>query len=180
MNVVVSPALIEWSNVLLGAGISAAFAIAIGGVWVRGTGVVGGWFLERRGEIRGTWYEILAPCDDKPERIDIVKLHQRGQRIHGHIERLRPEKTGSNAKWRFAGYVHGNVVVCVFFTTTPKNDPSSYGVINMHRDPAHPDALYRGYYTRPDFAPYEEFVGEGISRRPISWQREHPDTCRYR
>jgi hypothetical protein len=59
---------------------------------------------------------------------------------------------------------------------TPKNDPSSYGVINMHRDSDHPDALYRGCYTRPDFAPYEQFIGEGISPRPIIWQREHPDT----
>jgi hypothetical protein len=162
---------IDWTGVLVGAGISAVLALAIGALWTSGRGAVLSWYLLRRGEIRGVWYEILEPYEDKPRRVDKVKVRQRGQRIFGHIERLRPRGHG---KWRFAGYVHGNVVVSVFFTTTPKKDPSSYGVINMYRDPSH-EGRYCGYYTRPNFASFEAFVGSGLPRMPIVWQRQRPE-----
>jgi hypothetical protein len=86
---------------------------------------------------------------------------------------VRP--VGRRGKWRFKGYIHGNVVVCVFYTTTPKEDPSSYGVISVHREPPGSGRGYRGYYTRPDFEPLSGFTTDGLARRPIAWQRENPE-----
>ena len=168
-------AVIHWSSIGLGACLSVVIAAIAGAIWRKGTGIVGGWFSLRHGEIRGTWYAVLAPYGTSKKRVDRMRIHQRGQKIWGQIERVQPR--GTNAKWRFDGYVHGNAVVCVFYTMSPKEDPTSYGAINVHRDPAD-RAVYRGYYTRPDFESYETFIGEGLPRRPIAWQRQHPHDAR--
>ncbi len=167
-------AAINWPSIAIGA-VASVLGAGIGGfIWSRGVvGVAGNWFSSRRGEIRGTWYAILEPFDPDPKRVDKMHVRQRGQRVFGTIERVRPP--ARRGKWRFSGYVHGNVVVCVFYTTTPKEDPTSYGVIAVHREPKGSGGGYRGYYTRPDFEPLSSFTSDGLPRRPIAWQREHPD-----
>jgi hypothetical protein len=165
-------AAVDWASILVGALVSAVAGLLLAAVWLRGTVALSGWFRQRYGEVRGKWYSTLSPFDDSPERVDEMLVRQRGPRIWGTIERVRPG--GHKGKWRFRGYTHGNVVVCVFYTTF-MNDPSSYGVICVHRDPRQP-GTYRGYYTRPDFEGYEKFLpdGDGLSRRPIVWTRQDP------
>ncbi len=150
----------------------------IGFVWLRSSTAMADWINLRRGEMGGKWFGLLLEIGDAPERIDAYRVRQRGQRLVGHIERMRP--SGRKGKWRMVGYVHGNVVVCLFYTKTPGNDPSSYGVICLHRVPGYgDDGVYRGYYTRPEFEPFDRFVDGSIATRPIVWQRIHPDVKRF-
>src|SRR4051794_26362113 len=97
---------IDWESIAIGA-VASVVAAGIGGIlWARGAGAAGTWFSQRHGEIRGTWYAILDPFESDPKRVDRMRVHQRGQRIFGTIERVRP--AGSHGKWRFRGYIHGN------------------------------------------------------------------------
>lgn len=171
-------AAIDWSSLIVKAVASAIVTGTAGILWLRGSGVIADWVAQRRGEIRGQWFAVLPEIGDAPERIDAVRIRQRGQRLVGHIKRIRPPtRTG---KWRMVGYVHGSVVVCVFHTKTPGNDPSSYGVICVHRVPGHgAQGVYCGYYTRPEFEPFDRFVDGSLATRPIIWQRTHPDAERY-
>lgn len=166
-------AAINWPSIVIGAVASVLAAGILGLIWTRGAGAAGSWLSQRHGEIRGTWYGILDPFESDPKRVDKMRIRQRGQRVYGTIQRVRPPSR--RGKWRFSGYIHGNVVICVFWTTTPKEDPTSYGVITVHREPTGSGGGYRGYYTRPDFEPFRNFITRGLPRRPIAWQREHPD-----
>lgn len=168
-------AAISWPSVVLGSFLSVLLGALLRALWLKTSGAMGGWYA-KRGEIRGTWYAILGAYEGSPERIDKMTVRQRGQRLSGQIRRMRP--AGNQQSWKFVGYIHGNAVVVVFYTTSPKEDPTSYGAINVHRDPSKPGLVYRGYYTRPDFEPYEAFVGGGLRRRPIVWQRPNPDAER--
>lgn len=167
-------AFLDFGSLLAKAIVSAIVTAALGVAWVRSSRVVGDWFSQWGGEMRGKWYGVLPEIGDVPQRIDTYRIHQRGQRLVGHIERIRPN--GRKGKWRLVGYVHGTVVVCLFYTKTPSKDPSSYGVICVHRVPGQSeDGAYRGYYTRPEFEPFERFLDGSIATRPIIWQRVHPD-----
>lgn len=160
---------------LLGKAILSAVVTAVVGVaWVRSSDAIKDWFARRGGEMQGKWYGVLPTVGDAPQRIDSYEIRQRGQKLVGHIERIRPN--GREGKWRLVGYVHGTVVVCLFYTKTPSKDPSSYGVICVHRVPGpSEDGAYRGYYTRPEFEPFQHFVDGSLATRPIIWQRAHPD-----
>jgi hypothetical protein len=167
-------ALLDLGSVVVKAVASAIVASAIGVAWARSSHAMADWFSQRGGELRGKWYGILPAVGEAPDRIDSYRIHQRGQKLTGHIERIRPN--GRKGKWRLVGYVHGTVVVCLFYTKTPGKDPSSYGVICVHRVPnSNEDGAYQGYYTRPEFEPFANFVSGGIATRPITLQRRHPD-----
>lgn len=164
---------LDWTSLIVGAALSGLVASVGGALWLRSSGIVVDWF-SRRGELRGTWYGVLPAYENAPERVDVYRIRQRGGRLSGHVKRIKPH--GRDGKWRIVGYVHGNVVVCVFHTTIPAVDASSYGVICVHREPNHGTATtYHGYYTRPDFEPYENFLDGSLSTRPFTWQRDHPD-----
>jgi hypothetical protein len=171
-------AFIDLGSLLVKAVISVIVAAIIGAIWLRSSNALTDWITLRRGEIGGQWFGVLLETGDVTERIDTYRIRQRGQRLVGHIKRLRP--SDRKGKWRLVGYVHGNVVVCLFHTKTPGNDPSSYGVICVHRVPGYgEEGVYRGYYTRPEFEPFERFLNGSIATRPIILQRIHPDTKRY-
>jgi hypothetical protein len=172
-------AFLNFGSVLAKAIFSTIVAAAVGLAWARSSRAAKDWFLQRGGEMQGEWYGLLSAIGDAPERIDTYRIHQRGQKLTGHIERIRP--AGRKGKWRLVGYVHGPVVVCLFYTKTPGKDPSSYGVICVHRVPGpSEDGAYQGYYTRPEFEPFDNFLNGSLGTRPITWQRVHPDECRQK
>jgi hypothetical protein len=172
------PAGLDIGSLLGKATLSVIIAAILGVIWVKFSSRTKDWLAQRRGEIRGDWFGILPEVGNAPERIDEYRIRQRGQRLMGEIHRIRPD--GRKGKWKISGYMHGSVVVCVFHTTTPGNDPSSYGVICVHRVPGlGEESLYRGYYTRPEFEAFERFREGSLTTRPIIWQRKHPDQMRY-
>lgn len=139
------------------------------------------WLASWRGEFRGTWYEIVPAWRDQPERIDRLKVRQRGQRITVSAQRLRPGGAEQGRRWRMTGYVHGNVLVGIFHITTPNVDASSFGTFTLHRDSSVKESsVWRGTYVRPDSEPLEVIVAGNQPQRPIVWQRAHPDQRPYR
>lgn len=176
-------AVVQWDSVLIGACVSVVIGGVLRALWRRGSGAFVDRLMRRHGEIRGEWFAILPEFVDREgnaqvERIDHMVIRQRGQRLFGQIRRVRPRSDdGKERRWQLYGYTHGNTVVCLFYTLSPQSDPTSYGAINVHRDPARRD-VYRGFYTRPDYDPYKNFTEKGLARRPIVWQRPDPNDRR--
>jgi hypothetical protein len=171
-------AFLEIGSVVAKAIISAAVVGIAGFFWARSRTAFMDWLTLRRGEVHGKWYGILPAVGDTPERIDTYRVRQRGQTLVGNIKRIRP--SDREGQWKLVGYVHGPVIVCVFYTKTPGVDPTSYGVICAHRVPnLGEEGVYRGYYTRPEFEKYERFVDGDLTTRPFIWQRIDPDQKRY-
>jgi hypothetical protein len=155
---------------LIGAILGAAVTLAVQGVvafvnYLRET---------RAGEFSGIWFGILPASGGKPERHEKMTIRVRRNAFRASIRRIAP-LSEVGRQWRMQGYVHGNVLVAFFYTTSPRIDPSSYGIIALHRDPTRKDAiLWRGYYERPDANTMAEVVSFNVERHPLVWQRERP------
>lgn len=132
-----------------------------------------------RREFSGRIYAILPPSGGKEERWDVMRIRQAGQRLTGSIKRVKPD-TERGCKWKFIGYSHGNTIVSVFFTTDPRRDSSSYGVMVMHRNPEIKDrAVWQGYYVRPDLHGLESIKNSDVARYPLIWQKQDPHVRNY-
>jgi len=164
-------ATIDLPSAAVGALLGAALQLLL----ITGDRFIASW----RGEFRGTWYQILPPWRNQPERIDRLTVRQRGQRIRVSVKRLGPHSE-TKRRWKMTGYVHGNVLVAVFYTTTPKEDSSSYGVLTLHRDTQIKESsVWRGTYNRPDTEPLDVIRQGCATNRPIVWQRKSPDNHNY-
>jgi hypothetical protein len=132
-----------------------------------------------RREFAGRIYAILPPSGGKNERIDRMWIRQRGQRIQGNIKRISPPSERGR-QWKMTGYTHGNLIVATFSTTAPRLDPSSYGVIVLHRDPKVTDCgVWRGYYVRPDLYGLAAVDSAELTRYPYVWQQLDPGIRNY-
>jgi len=130
----------------------------------------------RGGEFSGVWFGVLPASGGKTDRHERMVIRLRGNAFHATIRRISP-RSEAGRKWLMRGYVHGNVLVAEFHTTAPKMDPSSYGVLVLHRDPNKKDAIvWRGYYERPDSNNMSEVVNFEVERHPLSWQRIDPQS----
>lgn len=127
-----------------------------------------------RQEFSGTIYAILPPSGGKAQRIEKMRVRQHGQRIQVKIKRISPPSE-QGRHWKMAGYTHGNLIVGTFSTTAPRIDPSSYGVIVLHRDPNVKECgVWRGYYVRPDLYGIQAITTADITRYPLIWQQMNP------
>lgn len=133
------------------------------------------WVTARGSEMTGEWFQVIPEWEGDPPRHDRLSVKQSDHRLEIEARRLRPH--GERARrWRITGYLHGNVLVAVFYTLVPKEDPSSYGVIIMHRDRINGKAVWRGTYARPDRDNLATIQSGALERRPIVWQRDDPAT----
>lgn len=131
-------------------------------------------YQSRNGEFAGQWYSVIPPAAGDVERRDAIRVRQRGLKLSIVAKRYMPPAEKGRV-WKMAGYCHGNVLVAVFFTTTPRRDPTSYGVITLHRDSATRGAnVWRGNYLRPGLADLESMVRGRLPEHPIIWQQERP------
>jgi hypothetical protein len=127
-----------------------------------------------RQEFSGTVYAILPPSGGKGERIEKMRIRQHGQRIQVKIRRISPAEEAGR-RWKMMGYTHGNLIVGTFTTLDPRTDPSSYGVMVLHRDPEIKECgVWRGYYVRPDLYGIEAITAADVARYPLIWQQLNP------
>jgi hypothetical protein len=133
------------------------------------------WATARGSEMTGEWFQVIPEWDGDPPRHDHLSIKQTGHRLEIEARRLRPH--GERARrWKIDGYLHGNVLVAVFYTLVPKEDPSSYGVIVLHRDRINGKAVWSGTYARPDRDSLATVQEGAFEQRPIIWQRDDPAT----
>jgi hypothetical protein len=158
-------------SALLGAVVTLAIQGAISGLmYVRES---------RNGEFTGTWYAVLPASSGKAERREVMRVRQRRQVLAVSIRRYSPPEE-SGRRWRMTAYVHGNILIGLFYTRVPKRDPSSYGAILLHRDDSVKDCMvWRGYYVRPDGNTLAEIVDLRAERHPIVWQQLRPEQRLY-
>jgi hypothetical protein len=129
---------------------------------------------QSRGEFSGRWYAVSPATGKEPERRDKLRIRRRNHTLSIVANRYYPAEERGHA-WRLSGYFHGNIIVMIFYTTTPRRNPSSFGVVVLRRDPAiRETSIWRGYYLRPA----EHADGEAI-RYPILWQRVPPEKKNY-
>jgi hypothetical protein len=133
----------------------------------------------RNGEFTGVWYGILPTSGGKDERREVMRVRQKGQVLYISIKRYYPlDERGR--RWKMTAYLHGNILIGVFYTTIPKKDPSSYGAILLHRDYAVKNCtVWRGYYVRPDSNTLSDIVNMRADRFPIVWQSVKPEERSY-
>lgn len=145
-------------------------------------GVAAGFIAIRqytRQEFSGTIYGILPPSGGKGERVEKMRIRQRGQRIQVRIRRISPSREAGR-HWKMTGYTHGNLIVGTFSTIDPRVDPSSYGVMVLHRDPEIKECgVWRGYYIRPDLYGIKAVTTADVARYPIVWQQISPAIHNY-
>jgi hypothetical protein len=132
-----------------------------------------------RQEFSGTVYAVLPPSGGKAERIERMRIRQHRQRIQVRIRRVSPPQERGR-RWKMVGYTHGNLIVGTFSTLAPRIDPSSYGVIVLHRDPTVTECgVWRGYYVRPDLYGIEAITSADSTRYPLVWQQVNPEVRNY-
>lgn len=128
----------------------------------------------RHGEMHGKWYEVLDEYNGLKERLDVVIIKQRGNRIYGSMKRLLPTEE-SHRRWCFEGYVRGNHMVVIFHIKNPRADPASYGTVVLRRDMSNRnEVVWRGCYTRPEFTSNEDIDRGSIPMGKMHWQRSRP------
>lgn len=130
-------------------------------------------------EFSGRMYQILPAFASNGERIDKVRIRQRGAKLTGTIRRISPSEEVKR-KWCFAGYYYGETVVVVFYTKVLRIDPASFGVMVLRRDHDIRDCgVWRGFYARPKYEGTGPPNGPGVSNNPIVWQRINPSIKNY-
>ena len=136
-------------------------------------------YQSKNGEFAGQWYSVVPPVRGNVERRDTIRVRQRGLKLSIVAKRYMPAAEKGQL-WRMTGYCHGNVLVAVFYTRTPRRDPTSYGVLTLHRDHTVQGAnVWKGYYLRPDLASLEAINRGEVPRYPIVWQQVDPEEQNY-
>ncbi len=131
--------------------------------------------IDRRGRFAGVWYQEILPIDGVPRRLDTVHLSQDGPLLFGEFHRNSPPEE-EDRKWSIHGYAHGNRAVFSFFTITPNQDPSSFGMIALARDSHNKRSqAWYGVYYRPDNEDFADLANGHMLARPIAWQRTPKD-----
>jgi hypothetical protein len=127
------------------------------------------WWTTRKSEMSGEWLEVLPERNEAPHREDRLTIRQSGHLLDIDVRRLVPHAENKK-RWAMRGFVQGDVLVAVFYTKTPKDDASSYGVIILHRDTASRSAAWTGVYFRPNGESLSA-IEDGSEARPILWKR---------
>lgn len=102
------------------------------------------WVRMRRGVLTGDWDQVIPAQNNQPEKKDHVECRHVGDSISGDIHRVTPTNE-KNKSWGFEGRVRGDLIFLVFWTTNEKDNPGSYGTIQLHRMP---DGFCEGHYER--------------------------------
>ena len=138
-----------------------------------------GVYQSGRGEFSGRWYSVCPAVGHEPERRDRLSIKQRGSRLFVMARRYHPETERGNV-WKMRGYLHGNILVAIFYTTTPGRNPSSYGTLLLHRDSTVRGAIvWRGTYRRPTDTDLSSIVAGKVAEWPIVWQHVAPEKTNF-
>jgi hypothetical protein len=159
------------SGALVGSGVTLAIRVGLELARTR--------YHAKYGEFTGRWYAILTPSGAKGERREVMRVKQHGQVLQISIRRYSPpEEVGR--RWKMLAYCHGNILIGVFYTIVPKQDPSSYGAILLHRDRSVTEcSVWRGYYVRPNGNSLDQIMRADVERHPLVWQQVKPELRSY-
>lgn len=165
----------NWSEIIVGAIVGAIFGSILQSIVT----AYSRFRRSRKGEWHGKWYEVLPPFQGLPERWDEIEIRQDGNRLSGTARRISPLRE-TKRKWVFEGYVSGSRMIGFFYLTDQKIDPASYVTVIMARDShARHEAVWRGFYTRPEFLS-PDAIAHGESNTGIMWwQRSHPADSKH-
>lgn len=122
----------------------------------------------RTGELAGTWDQQVLDENGVVAKLDEVRCRHYGTHIKGTIRRIDPIDQQSK-RWRFYGEVRHKLLFCIYFTTSAKKNPGSYGTIQLH---ILNNGLLEGFYVRiKETADDEMKLASELSRVRLKWVR---------
>jgi hypothetical protein len=119
-------------------------AVLVGGLVIEGGRHILNRIHEKRGMLTGEWqqcvYDSDAP-DALPNKHDVVKARQRGDRVEADITRQHP--ADQRRRWHFVGRYQDGLLFGHFWSVTPRYP--SYGTIVMRQENT---GGFAGFYVR--------------------------------
>lgn len=124
------------------------------------------------GTLAGTWWCVIPPYREEPEKIDLVDLRPAGENLVAKVRRTKPVSQDQR-RWEFVGKVRGNFLFGMFYTQTPDINALSYGTVQLYRENAEGTA-WGGFYVRLEINAHRDGWSEQLEPIPLSWTRSSP------
>jgi len=130
------------------------------------------WWDERRGPLRGRWWQHIPPFQNEPEKLDKMTMrhNSRDGTLAATIERELPQ---AGKKWKFDGYVRDSLIFGVFLNDDPNE--MSYGTMRLIVS-ASDKSRWTGEYTRLHLDQKSGKLISTILNVPVTWSRGRPAT----
>ncbi len=123
----------------------------------------------KRGELTGTWEQIIYDKDHNITKKDIVNLKHNHftKKIEGKIKREIP-KDHCRKEWIFQGIIRGNMLFMIFWSSDVSVNPGSYGTIQLNE--VHEGKL-TGFYIRPNAEGIDGDLLYELNKTTMEWKR---------
>lgn len=96
------------------------------GIW----SIIKGFFAGRKGELSGSWHQIIPRQDNEPEKLDLVRCKHTNSRVYGTITRLNPSNQVEK-EWEFEAKLRNDLFFGVFWPKDSSINPGSYGTLQL-------------------------------------------------
>lgn len=130
------------------------------------------WFYRkiRRGNLSGTWYQVIPSWEGEPEKLDLVECVHYRDTITGKIRRLKPENQRYKS-WEFTTKIRRNLIFGIFLSDDVRKNPGSYGTLQLNMlNENHLQGFYVRLTVSP-LSPNEATFTDELRRIPFQWKR---------
>lgn len=121
--------------------------------------------------LEGTWWMHSPEFHDEPIKVHRVELERDGLNLSARMYRIEPG-TDRELEWKFQGRVQGHDIVGIYYTMNPRENPLSYGTVQLCRSPGREEA-WTGSYGRLNVTESDQDDDAWV-RVPVTLQRQHP------
>ncbi len=127
--------------------------------------------LTNRGNLSGTWYQLIPPSGNEPKKMDLIECIHEGDTLTGKIKRLEPQDQRFKS-WEFTIKVRQNFAFGFFWADNVRVNPGSYGTLQLNMlNETH----LQGFYVKLIAAPMlqeDTRFSEELHRTPLQWKRQ--------
>lgn len=125
----------------------------------------------RRGELTGTWRQIIPPFEGEPEKLANVKLRQVGDRLKGTTHRTAP-RLEFEQEWKVEARMKRGFAFGMYWPKDTARLPGSYGTLQFK---IVDENRLEGFYVRvrmePEAGNNQTRFRECLKTIPIQWER---------
>lgn len=128
--------------------------------------------LEDIEALEGTWWMYSPEFHDEPVKLHRVELERDQLNLSARMYRVEPEED-RRLEWKFQGRVQGRDIVGIYYTANPRENPLSYGTVQLRRAPGREDT-WIGSYGRLNITELSR-IDDAWVQVPVTLQRQQPE-----